>query len=86
MYYLSVFLRVKILEQFVETVNQLKGQRQQTVQTHVCAALCSLLKVTHQDLWCVWRPNAEQLHVLMQRHEFSSAFQCNALVAKAYQY
>ncbi|KAJ4920035.1 hypothetical protein JOQ06_021952, partial [Pogonophryne albipinna] len=32
--------RVKILEQFVETVNQLKGQRQQTVQTHVCAALC----------------------------------------------
>uniref|UniRef100_A0A8D0DBZ6 HEAT repeat-containing protein 5A n=1 Tax=Sander lucioperca TaxID=283035 RepID=A0A8D0DBZ6_SANLU len=41
---LSVCLRVKILEQFVETVNQLKGQRQQTVQTHVCAALCSLLK------------------------------------------
>uniref|UniRef100_A0A3B4ZDP3 HEAT repeat-containing protein 5A n=1 Tax=Stegastes partitus TaxID=144197 RepID=A0A3B4ZDP3_9TELE len=39
-----VFIRVKILEQFVETVNQLKGQRQQTVQTHVCAALCSLLK------------------------------------------
>ncbi|XP_019118770.2 HEAT repeat-containing protein 5A isoform X3 [Larimichthys crocea] len=36
--------RVKILEQFVETVNQLKGQRQQTVRTHVCAALCSLLK------------------------------------------
>uniref|UniRef100_A0A3P8SZZ2 HEAT repeat-containing protein 5A n=1 Tax=Amphiprion percula TaxID=161767 RepID=A0A3P8SZZ2_AMPPE len=36
--------RVKILEQFAETVNQLKGQRQQTVQTHVCAALCSLLK------------------------------------------
>lgn len=36
--------RVKILEQFVEMVNQLKGQRQQTVQTHVCAALCSLLK------------------------------------------
>ncbi|XP_039994056.1 HEAT repeat-containing protein 5A isoform X3 [Xiphias gladius] len=36
--------RVKILEQFVETVNQLKGQRQQTVQTYVCAALCSLLK------------------------------------------
>ncbi|KAM4625645.1 HEAT repeat-containing protein 5A [Polymixia lowei] len=37
--------RVQILEQFVETVNQLKGQRQQTVQTHVCAALCSLLKL-----------------------------------------
>ncbi|XP_059208691.1 LOW QUALITY PROTEIN: HEAT repeat-containing protein 5A [Centropristis striata] len=37
--------RVKILEQFVEMVNQLKGQRQQTVQTHVCAALCSLLKL-----------------------------------------
>uniref|UniRef100_A0AAX7UCG0 HEAT repeat-containing protein 5A n=1 Tax=Astatotilapia calliptera TaxID=8154 RepID=A0AAX7UCG0_ASTCA len=36
--------RVKILEQFVETVNQLKGQRQQTIQTHLCAALCSLLK------------------------------------------
>uniref|UniRef100_A0A8P4G3W7 HEAT repeat-containing protein 5A n=1 Tax=Dicentrarchus labrax TaxID=13489 RepID=A0A8P4G3W7_DICLA len=34
-----------ILELFVDTVNQLKGQRQQTVQTHVCAALCSLLKV-----------------------------------------
>ncbi|XP_058470663.1 HEAT repeat-containing protein 5A isoform X2 [Solea solea] len=37
--------RVKILEQFVDTVNKLKGQRQQTVQTHVCAALCSLLKL-----------------------------------------
>ncbi|KAM9355893.1 HEAT repeat-containing protein 5A isoform 2-T2 [Pholidichthys leucotaenia] len=36
--------RVKILEQFVETINQVKGQRQQTVQTHICAALCSLLK------------------------------------------
>ncbi|KAM7403791.1 hypothetical protein PAMA_004293 [Pampus argenteus] len=36
--------RVRILEQFVETVNRLKGQRQQTIQTHVCAALCSLLK------------------------------------------
>ncbi|KAL3969204.1 growth factor receptor-bound protein 10 [Sarotherodon galilaeus] len=36
--------RVKILEQFVETVSQLKGQRQQTIQTHLCAALCSLLK------------------------------------------
>uniref|UniRef100_A0A3B4G4Y2 HEAT repeat-containing protein 5A n=1 Tax=Pundamilia nyererei TaxID=303518 RepID=A0A3B4G4Y2_9CICH len=34
----------EILEQFVETVNQLKGQRQQTIQTHLCAALCSLLK------------------------------------------
>ncbi|KAJ0063184.1 hypothetical protein NL108_013353 [Boleophthalmus pectinirostris] len=37
--------RVKILEQFVDSVNQLKGQKQQTVQTHVCAALCSVLKV-----------------------------------------
>ncbi|TNN87383.1 HEAT repeat-containing protein 5A [Liparis tanakae] len=37
-------LQVKILEQFVETVNQLKGHRQQAVQTHLCAALCSLLK------------------------------------------
>ncbi|XP_029973021.1 LOW QUALITY PROTEIN: HEAT repeat-containing protein 5A [Salarias fasciatus] len=36
--------RVKITEQFVESVKQLKGQRQQTVQTHVCAALCSVLK------------------------------------------
>uniref|UniRef100_A0AAX7VRD1 HEAT repeat-containing protein 5A n=1 Tax=Astatotilapia calliptera TaxID=8154 RepID=A0AAX7VRD1_ASTCA len=36
---------ISILEQFVETVNQLKGQRQQTIQTHLCAALCSLLKV-----------------------------------------
>nr|XP_057946007.1 HEAT repeat-containing protein 5A-like isoform X1 [Doryrhamphus excisus] len=36
--------RVKILEQFVETLKQLKGQRQKTVQTHVCAAICSLLK------------------------------------------
>lgn len=44
---LCVGCRVKILEQFVEAVNQLKGQRQQTVQTHVCAALCSLLKVRH---------------------------------------
>uniref|UniRef100_A0A667YKR9 HEAT repeat-containing protein 5A n=1 Tax=Myripristis murdjan TaxID=586833 RepID=A0A667YKR9_9TELE len=38
------FSLFQILEQFVQTVNQLKGQRQQTVQTHVCAALCSLLK------------------------------------------
>ncbi|KAJ0009197.1 hypothetical protein NQD34_016612 [Periophthalmus magnuspinnatus] len=37
--------RVKILEQFVDSVNQLKGQKQQTVQTHVCAAFCSVLKV-----------------------------------------
>uniref|UniRef100_A0A665U7E2 HEAT repeat-containing protein 5A n=1 Tax=Echeneis naucrates TaxID=173247 RepID=A0A665U7E2_ECHNA len=36
--------RVKILQQFVDSVNQLKGPRQQTVQTQVCAALCSLLK------------------------------------------
>ncbi|XP_061675277.1 HEAT repeat-containing protein 5A isoform X3 [Syngnathoides biaculeatus] len=36
--------RVKILEQFVEALKQLKSQRQQTVQMHVCAALCSLLK------------------------------------------
>lgn len=36
--------RVKILEQFVETVHQLKGQRQQTVHMHICAALCSLLQ------------------------------------------
>uniref|UniRef100_A0A7N6C451 HEAT repeat-containing protein 5A n=1 Tax=Anabas testudineus TaxID=64144 RepID=A0A7N6C451_ANATE len=42
--------RVKILQQFAEMVNQLKGQRQQTVQTHVCAALCSLLKVTRGSL------------------------------------
>lgn len=31
----------------MEMVNVLKGQLQQTVQTHVCAALCSLLKVLH---------------------------------------
>ncbi|CAL9686678.1 unnamed protein product [Knipowitschia caucasica] len=37
--------RVKILEQFVDCVNHLRGQKQQTVQTHVCAALCSALKV-----------------------------------------
>lgn len=37
--------RVKVLEQFVDTVSQLKGQKQQTVQTHVCAALCWVLKV-----------------------------------------
>ncbi|XP_054653379.1 HEAT repeat-containing protein 5A isoform X2 [Dunckerocampus dactyliophorus] len=36
--------RVKILEQFLETQKQLKGQRQKTVQTHLCAALCSLLR------------------------------------------
>uniref|UniRef100_A0A3B4AH64 HEAT repeat containing 5A n=1 Tax=Periophthalmus magnuspinnatus TaxID=409849 RepID=A0A3B4AH64_9GOBI len=35
----------QILEQFVDSVNQLKGQKQQTVQTHVCAAFCSVLKV-----------------------------------------
>uniref|UniRef100_H3CA84 HEAT repeat-containing protein 5A n=1 Tax=Tetraodon nigroviridis TaxID=99883 RepID=H3CA84_TETNG len=40
--------RVKILEQFVETVNKVKGQRHQTAQTHVCAALCSLLKLQGQ--------------------------------------
>uniref|UniRef100_A0A3Q4I408 HEAT repeat containing 5a n=1 Tax=Neolamprologus brichardi TaxID=32507 RepID=A0A3Q4I408_NEOBR len=43
----------EILEQFVETVNQLKGQRQQTIQTHLCAALCSLLKVLHLLNPCV---------------------------------
>uniref|UniRef100_A0AAV2JD53 LAA1-like C-terminal TPR repeats domain-containing protein n=1 Tax=Knipowitschia caucasica TaxID=637954 RepID=A0AAV2JD53_KNICA len=37
--------RVKILEQFVDCVNHLRGQKQQTVQTHVCAALCSALKL-----------------------------------------
>ncbi|XP_028994426.1 HEAT repeat-containing protein 5A isoform X2 [Betta splendens] len=36
--------RVKILEQFADSLKQLKGQRQQTVQTLVCAAVCSLLK------------------------------------------
>ncbi|XP_077394832.1 HEAT repeat-containing protein 5A isoform X2 [Festucalex cinctus] len=36
--------RAKILEQFVETLKQLKSQRQQAVRMHVCAALCSLLK------------------------------------------
>lgn len=46
---MSLCIRVKIMEQFAETVNQLKGQRQQTVQTHVCAALCSLLKVLHHS-------------------------------------
>uniref|UniRef100_A0A8C7DR91 HEAT repeat-containing protein 5A n=1 Tax=Oncorhynchus kisutch TaxID=8019 RepID=A0A8C7DR91_ONCKI len=33
-----------ILEQFTESLKQLKGVRQQTVQTHVTAALCSVLK------------------------------------------
>lgn len=42
--------RVKILEQFVETVNKMKGQRHQTAQTHICAALCSLLKVPQPRL------------------------------------
>ncbi|CAL8283222.1 unnamed protein product [Lota lota] len=36
--------RVQILEQFSRSLKQLKGQKQQSVQTHVCAALCSLLK------------------------------------------
>ncbi|XP_053700963.1 HEAT repeat-containing protein 5A [Synchiropus splendidus] len=36
--------RVKTLEQFVEHLNKVKGLRQQIIQTHVCAALCSLLK------------------------------------------
>lgn len=43
-------LRVKILEQFVETVKTVKGQRHQTAQTHICAALCSLLKVLQPGL------------------------------------
>lgn len=42
---LCFLFRVKILEQFVETVKTVKGQRHQTAQTHICAALCSLLKV-----------------------------------------
>lgn len=42
---LCVVFRVNILEQFVETVNKVKGQRHQTAQTHICAALCSLLQV-----------------------------------------
>ncbi|XP_067099249.1 HEAT repeat-containing protein 5A isoform X1 [Osmerus mordax] len=37
--------RSQILEQFIETVTQLKGVRQQIVQTHVSAALCSVLKL-----------------------------------------
>ncbi|KAM9777521.1 HEAT repeat-containing protein 5A [Neosynchiropus ocellatus] len=36
--------RVKTLEQFVDHLNQVKGLRQQIIQTHVCAALCSLLQ------------------------------------------
>ncbi|CDQ63125.1 unnamed protein product [Oncorhynchus mykiss] len=36
--------RTQILEQFTESLKQLKGVRQQTVQTHVTAALCSVLK------------------------------------------
>ncbi|XP_061750827.1 HEAT repeat-containing protein 5A isoform X2 [Nerophis ophidion] len=36
--------KAKILEHFLETFKQLKGQRQKTVQTHVCAALCSVLR------------------------------------------
>lgn len=44
---MSVFFRVKILEQFVDTVNQLKAQRHHTVHMHICAALCSLLQVLH---------------------------------------
>ncbi|KAG7259337.1 hypothetical protein CRUP_000675 [Coryphaenoides rupestris] len=42
--------RLQILEQFSRSVNQLKGQKQQTVQTHVCAALCSLLQVLHHPV------------------------------------
>lgn len=44
---MSVSFRVKILEQFVDTVNQLKAQRHHTVHMHICAALCSLLQVLH---------------------------------------
>lgn len=29
----------------METMKTVKGQRHQTAQTHICAALCSLLKV-----------------------------------------
>ena len=42
--------RTQILEQFTESLKQLKGVRQQTVQTHVTAALCSVLKVYTQSL------------------------------------
>uniref|UniRef100_A0A8C7W8N1 HEAT repeat-containing protein 5A n=1 Tax=Oncorhynchus mykiss TaxID=8022 RepID=A0A8C7W8N1_ONCMY len=40
----------QILEQFTESLKQLKGVRQQTVQTHVTASLCSVLKVYTQSL------------------------------------
>lgn len=57
-----VFFRVKILEQFVETVHQLKGQRQHTVHMHVCAALCSLLQVLRRSrLSCCNFPEGETL-------------------------
>ncbi|XP_077476477.1 HEAT repeat-containing protein 5A [Stigmatopora argus] len=36
--------RLKILEQFVQTLKQTKSQRRQAVQTRVCAALCCFLK------------------------------------------
>uniref|UniRef100_A0A8C8KAH2 HEAT repeat-containing protein 5A n=1 Tax=Oncorhynchus tshawytscha TaxID=74940 RepID=A0A8C8KAH2_ONCTS len=42
--HIIVPLRTQILEQFTESLKQLKGVRQQTVQTHVTAALCSVLK------------------------------------------
>lgn len=37
--------RVKVLEQFVDMLTQLKGQKQQAVQTQVCGALCWVLKL-----------------------------------------
>lgn len=56
-----MLFRVKILEQFVETVNKVKGQRHQTAQTRICAALCSLLKVQqprfHHTRLCVHDDN-----------------------------
>ncbi|KAK7879212.1 hypothetical protein WMY93_034003, partial [Mugilogobius chulae] len=41
---------VKILQTFSDSVNHLKGQKQQTVQTQVCAALCCVLRVTRSPL------------------------------------
>ncbi|XP_077421106.1 HEAT repeat-containing protein 5A isoform X2 [Vanacampus margaritifer] len=55
--------RAKILQQFVETLKQLKSQRQQAVRMHVCAALCSLLKDASTDRGCLCPDEARVLAV-----------------------
>lgn len=64
--------RVQTLQQLSRSVNQLKGQKQQTVQTHVCAALCSLLKHLGSSGLSIGPEEAPALSLLMGALENSS--------------